>query len=78
MKKYFKFIIAGLIALIFIGTFVSCGSSHNRNLWLGEFSPKVTDLKKSTVVTGKIEPRNEVNVETANIWHHHPTDETGW
>ena len=64
MKKYFKFIIAGLIALIFIGTFVFLWiKSQPQPVAYEEFSPKVTDLKKSTVVTGKIEPRNEVNVK---------------
>ena len=28
-----------------------------------ELTPKVTDVLKSTVITGKIEPRNEVNVK---------------
>ena len=64
MKKYFKFIVAGLIALIFIGTFVFLWvKSQPQPVAYEEFTPKVTDLKKTTVVTGKIEPRNEVNVK---------------
>lgn len=64
MKKNIKFIVAGVIALIFIGTFVF--------LWLksrpqpevyDEFTPKMSNLKKATIITGKIEPRNEVNVK---------------
>lgn len=64
MKKYLKVFLAALVALVFIGMFVF--------LWLKsqpqpdvyeEFTPEVMDLKKTTVVTGKIEPRNEVNVK---------------
>ena len=57
-------IIAGLVAIVFIGTFVF--------LWIkaqpqpkvyDEFTPTVADLRKTTVLTGKIEPRNEVNIK---------------
>ena len=59
-----KMIIAGLMAIVFIGTFVF--------LWIkaqpqpkvyDEFTPTVADLRKTTVLTGKIEPRNEVNIK---------------
>jgi HlyD family secretion protein len=64
MKKYIKFIVAGLILLIFIGTFVFLWmKSQPQPVAYEEFTPKVADLKKTTVVTGKIEPRNEVNVK---------------
>lgn len=64
MKKYFKFIIAALMALIFVGTFVFLWiKSQPQPVEYEEFMPRMTDLKKSTVVTGKIEPRNEVNVK---------------
>src|SRR3712207_7817332 len=64
MRKYFKFIIAGLIALVFIGTFVFLWiKSQPKAVVYDEFTPKVMDLKKTTVITGKIEPRNEVNVK---------------
>ena len=64
MRKYFKFIIAGLVALVFIGTFVFLWmKSQPKAVVYDEFTPKVMDLKKTTVITGKIEPRNEVNVK---------------
>lgn len=64
MKKYIKFIIAAIIALIFIGTFAFLWmKSQPQAVAYEEFTPKVMDLKKTTVVTGKIEPRNEVNVK---------------
>ncbi|WP_048798986.1 efflux RND transporter periplasmic adaptor subunit, partial [Segatella buccae] len=64
MKKYFKMIVAGVIALIFIGTFVFLWiQSQPKPVEYEEFVPTVRDLRKTTVVTGKIEPRNEVNVK---------------
>ncbi|MBQ6064872.1 MAG: efflux RND transporter periplasmic adaptor subunit [Prevotella sp.] len=64
MKKYFKFIIALLVALVFIGTFVFLWrKSQPQPVAYEEFTPKVMDISKTTVVTGKIEPRNEVNVK---------------
>jgi HlyD family secretion protein len=64
MKKYIKFIIAGIIALIFIGTFVFLWlQSRPQPTVYNEFTPKYLDLKKTTIVTGKIEPRDEVNIK---------------
>ena len=64
MKKYIKFIVAGIILFIFIGTFIFLwAKSQPQPVVYDEFTPKVTDIKKTTVVTGKIEPRNEVNVK---------------
>lgn len=64
MKKYIKFIVAGIILLIFIGTFIFLWvKSQPQPIVYDEFTPKVMDIKKTTVVTGKIEPRNEVNVK---------------
>ena len=64
MKKYLKFIVAGLIALIFIGTFVFLWiQSQPKAAEYDEFTPKVMDIKKTTIITGKIQPRNEINVK---------------
>lgn len=64
MKKYFKFIVAALIVLIFIGTFVFLyQKSQPKPLTYGEFTPKFTDIYKTTVITGTIEPRDEVEVK---------------
>ena len=63
MKKIFRFIIVALILLVFIGTFVYL---YQRSLpelaRYEEFTPKMDNIEKTTVITGKIEPRNEVNV----------------
>ena len=64
MKKYRKLIIAILIALIFIGTFVFLWQkSQPKEVVYNEFTPAVNDLRKTTIITGKIEPRNEVYVK---------------
>jgi len=64
MKKYSKLIIAAIVALIFIGTFVFLWQkSQPKEIVYNEFTPKTDSLKKITIITGKIEPRNEVNVK---------------
>ena len=64
MKKYSKLIVAAIVALIFIGTFVFLWKkSQPEEVVYNEFTPKVEDVRKTTIVTGKIEPRNEVNVK---------------
>ena len=63
MKKYLKFIVAGVIALVFIGTFVFLWMQSRPKTVYEVCTPKVMDLRKTTIVTGKIEPRNEVNVK---------------
>lgn len=64
MKRYFKYIMMALAAVIFIGTFVFLYiKSQPKPVEYNEFEPKQMDIRKTTVVTGKIEPRNEVNVK---------------
>ena len=64
MKKYRKLIIAAIIALIFIGTFVFLWQkSQPKERVYNEFTPKTESIQKTTIITGKIEPRNEVNVK---------------
>ena len=64
MKKYRKLIIAAIIALIFIGTFVFLWQkSQPKEMVYNEFTPKTESIQKTTIITGKIEPRNEVNVK---------------
>ena len=64
MKRYSKLIIAAIIALIFIGTFVFLWQkSQPKEIVYNEFTPKQDSIQKTTIITGKIEPRNEVNVK---------------
>ena len=64
MKKYRKLIIAAIITLIFIGTFVFLWQkSQPKEIVYSEFTPKLDSIQKTTIITGKIEPRNEVYVK---------------
>ena len=64
MKKYSKLIIAVIIALIFIGTFVFLWQkSQPKEVVYNEFTPQLDSIQKTTIITGKIEPRNEVNIK---------------
>lgn len=64
MKKYSKLIVAAIVALIFVGTFVFLyQKSQPKATEYSEFAPKMGDVLKTTVITGKIEPRNEVSVK---------------
>ena len=64
MKKYSKLIIAAIIALIFIGTFVFLWQkSQPKEVVYNEFTPTTENNQKTTIITGKIEPRNEVNIK---------------
>ncbi len=64
MKRYSKIIVATIIALIFIGTFVFLWQkSQPKEISYQELKPEMKDIRKTTIITGKIEPRNEVNVK---------------
>ena len=64
MKKYSKLIIAAIVALIFIGTFVFLWQkSQPKEVVYNEFTPKLDSIQKTTIITGKIEPRNEVYIK---------------
>ena len=64
MKRYFKFFVVALVLLVFIGTFVFLWiKSRPQPVSYEEFQPTVKDIRKTTVVTGKIEPRNEISVK---------------
>lgn len=64
MKKFFKYLAFALIALIFIGTFVYLFSkSRPKEIIYKEIPVEIKDIRKTSVVTGRIEPRNEVNIK---------------
>ena len=64
MKKYGKLIIAVIVAIIFIGTFVFLyKKSQPQPVVYNEFTPAIGDVSKTTIITGKIEPRDEVSVK---------------
>lgn len=64
MKKILKYVAFAAIALIFIGTFVFLyQKSRPEEIRYNEHTATVMDLQRSTVVTGKITPRNEVAIK---------------
>lgn len=64
MKKFFKWAGIALIALVFIGTFVFLYQKSQPKVTIYEINTaELRDLEKSTVITGKIEPRDEVNIK---------------
>ena len=64
VKGWVKLFVALVIALVFIGTFVFLWQkSQPKEIVYQEFTPGQQDIRKTTIITGKIEPRNEVNVK---------------
>ncbi|MBO4985205.1 MAG: efflux RND transporter periplasmic adaptor subunit [Bacteroides sp.] len=63
-KKAIKTGIVALVALLFIGTFVFLyQKSRPKSVEYELVSPTVADLQKTTVATGKVEPRDEVLIK---------------
>ena len=59
MKKFFKYLAFALIALLFIGTFVYLyRKSRPKEIIYKEIPVEIKDIRRTTVVTGRIEPRN--------------------
>ncbi|MBQ3780774.1 MAG: efflux transporter periplasmic adaptor subunit, partial [Bacteroidaceae bacterium] len=64
MNKILKWTGVALIAIIFIGTFVFLYQKSQPKITLYEINaPTVLDLEKTTILTGKVEPRDEVNIK---------------
>ena len=64
MKKFFRWAGIALIAVVFIGTFVFLYQKSVPKVTTYEINTaKVLDIEKTTIITGKIEPRDEVNIK---------------
>lgn len=64
MKKYFKIALLVVVAAIFILTFVFLYQKSQPKVTVYEtIVPEVADLEKSTVATGKVEPRDEILIK---------------
>ena len=64
MKKFFRLFLFALVAFVFIGTFVFLYlNSRPKPVRYETYVPSMRDLSKTTIVTGKIEPRDEVAVK---------------
>lgn len=64
MKKYLRIGVLVLVALIFVGTFVFLYQKSRPKVTRYSIEkPERTDLRQTTVATGKIEPRDEVEIK---------------
>lgn len=64
MKKVFKILLWVVITLIFAGTFIFLyKNSQTKDVIYRTVMPKVIDIERTTVLTGKIEPRDEIAVK---------------
>ena len=64
MKKIGKYLVFILIALVVAGTFAYLFKrSRPQEIRYEELTTEMADIVKSTVVTGKVQPRDEVNVK---------------
>ena len=64
MKKFFKVALLVFVAFILLGTFVFLYQKSKPQVVVYELiSPEVSDLEKSTVATGKVEPRDEILIK---------------
>ena len=64
MKKVSKYILTAVLAILFIGTFVFLyKKSRPAEIRYQELEVALADIERTTVITGKIVPRNEVNVK---------------
>ena len=64
MKKYLKITLLEVVAAIFIGTFIFLYQKSKPKTTVYEtITPEIADLEKTTVATGKVEPRDEVLIK---------------
>ena len=64
MKKYVKYAVLAVVAGIFIWTFVFLWQKSQPEVTVYQVvSPVIADLEKTTVITGKVEPRDEVEIK---------------
>jgi len=64
MKKVIKYIVVALIIVVLVGTFVFLyKKSKPEEIRYQEFTASQQDISHTTVLTGKIVPRNEVNIK---------------
>ena len=64
MNKVIKYIVLALILIVFVGTFVFLHkNSQPEEIRYQQFAASRNDISRTTVLTGKIVPRNEVNIK---------------
>lgn len=64
MKRFLKYLIFALIAIFIVGTFVFLyQKSKPKEIKYNELEATITDIQRTSIVTGRIEPRNEVKIK---------------
>lgn len=64
MKRFFKILLWIAIAAVFVGTFIFLyKNSQPKIVTYDIVSPSVETIERSTVLTGKIEPRDEIEIK---------------
>ncbi len=64
MKKFFRILLWIIVAAIFIGSFVFLYlNSKDKPLRYESVTPTVSTIERTTVLTGTIEPRDEINIK---------------
>ena len=64
MKKFFKILLWVVVGLIFAGTFVYLYiNSQNKDEVYSLEYPATQTIEKTTVLTGKVEPRDEIDIK---------------
>lgn len=64
MKKFFKITLWVFVGLVFVGTFVYLfANSQAKPDVFDIVTPEITDIERTAVLTGKIEPRDEIEIK---------------
>ena len=64
MKKFFRILLWSLVGVLFIGTFVYLFIKSQPSETRYELvSPTMSDIERTTILTGTIEPRDEIEIK---------------
>ena len=64
MKRIFKIVLWVIIIAVFLGTFVYLfNNSRSKEVNYQEVSPTISNIMRTSVLTGKIEPRDEIEIK---------------
>lgn len=64
MKKFFKILLWVIVGVVFIGTFVYLYlNSQKKDVVYELVTPSTQTIERTTVLTGKIEPRDEIEIK---------------
>ena len=64
MKKFFRILLWTIIAVIFVGMFVYLFYNSKKKDTIYEIvTPEIGNIERTTVLTGKIEPRDEIEIK---------------